>query len=89
MRANSMTPRDNVVGTPRLGLTGGLSQAAVAALTPRFFVAKEPPVMSCLHAPRYSWRICTAANGANHLDAEDLYYPESCLDVRHRMAMRV
>ena len=47
MRAISMTPRDNVVGTPCLGLTGGLSQAAVAALTPRFFAAKEALVMSC------------------------------------------
>lgn len=53
MRAVSMTPRDNTVATPRLGLTGGLSQAAVAALTPRFLAAKEAPVLSCLHALRY------------------------------------
>ena len=41
MRALSMTPRDASVGTPRLGLTGGISSAAVAALTPRFFAARE------------------------------------------------
>ena len=44
MRAISMTPRDASVGTPRLGLTGGLSSAAVAALTPRFFAAREAQV---------------------------------------------
>lgn len=44
MRAISMTPRDASVGTPRMALTGGLSSAAVAALTPRFFAAKEVQV---------------------------------------------
>ena len=27
--------------------------------------------------------------GQTTLNAEDLYYPESCLDVRHRIAIRV
>ena len=51
MRALSMTPRDAGVGTPRLSLTSGISSAAVAALTPRFFAAREQA--SCA-APAHS-----------------------------------
>ena len=54
MRAISMTPRDASVGTPRLGLTGGLSSAAMAALTPRFFAARETQVgLSNVHTICY------------------------------------
>jgi len=59
-----MTPRDASVGTPRLGLTG-LPSAAVAALTPRFFAAREAQVgLSSVHIIQHDHTTCGHCNGA-------------------------